>query len=129
MDDLGPFHESKRTRTFFECNEIHVLKQSMNLPEIKSTENVWNIMKKEIGNQLSCLKEDMLRRVCKAWYSVRPSVLEVHNNSIPIRNEDLIKAKGVAKYTDFICSMHTGMLLCLLLKVFKPAIVFLLERN
>ena len=36
-----------------------VLKWPGNLPEIISIENVWNITKKEIGNKLPCLKEDM----------------------------------------------------------------------
>ena len=33
-------------------------------------------MKKDIGNQLPCLKEEMLKRVCEAWYSVAPNVIE-----------------------------------------------------
>ena len=36
-------------------NELH--------REMNSTENVWNIItKKEIGNQMPCLKEEMLKR-------------------------------------------------------------------
>ena len=50
MHDLVPFHKSKRTRTFLECNETPVLKWTGNLTEINSIENVWSIMKKEIGN-------------------------------------------------------------------------------
>ena len=66
-------------------------------------------------------------RVCEAWYSVRLNVLGEPNNSKPSRNEDLIKAKGDATNTDFIGSMHAGML-CFHLNVFKYAVVFLLER-
>ena len=47
----------------------------------------------------------MLRRVFEAWYIVRPNVLKELNNSIPSRNEDLIKSKGGATNTDFIGSM------------------------
>ena len=65
--------------------------------------------------------------ICEAWYSVRLNVLEELNNSIPSRNEDLIKAKGGATDTDFIGSIHTGMLLCFNWNVFKYAGVFLLE--
>ena len=61
-------------------------------------------------------------------YSVRPNILEELNKSIPSRNEDLIKAERGATNTDFIGSMHTGMLLCFHLNVFKYAVVFLLER-
>ena len=35
----------------------------------------------------------MWKRVCEAWYSVAPNVLEELNNSIPRRIADLIKAK------------------------------------
>ena len=70
----------------------------------------------------------MQRRVCEACYSVRPNVLEEFNKSIPSRNIDLIKAKGDATNTDFIGSVHTGMLLCFHWNVFKYDVVFLLER-
>ena len=46
----------KELEQFFECKEIPVLKWPGNLPEIISIENVWNITKKEIGNQLPCLE-------------------------------------------------------------------------
>ena len=59
MHNLALFHKSKRTRIFLECNKILVLKKQGNLAEINSIENVWNIMKKEIDNQLLCLIEDM----------------------------------------------------------------------
>ena len=58
MHDLAPCHKPIKTRTFFECKEIPVLKWPGNLPEIISIENVWNITKKEIGNQLPCLKKE-----------------------------------------------------------------------
>ena len=66
----------------------------------------------------------MASTVCEAWYSVWPNVLEELNNSIPSRNEDLIKAKGGATDTDFIGSIHTGMLLCFHWNIFKYAGVF-----
>ena len=72
MYDLVTRHNSKRTRICLECNEIPILKLPMNSPEINFTENVWNIMKKDIGNQLPCLKE----RYVEAWYSVAPNFLE-----------------------------------------------------
>ena len=59
MHDPAPCHNSKRARTCLECNEIPILKWSGNSPEMNSIEEVWNIMKKDIGNQLPCLKRDV----------------------------------------------------------------------
>ena len=44
------------------------------------------------------------------------------------RNEDLIKANRGATNTDFIGSMHKGIMLCFHRDVFRYAVVFLLER-
>ena len=55
-------------------------------------------MQKEISNQMSC-KIRYVKRVCKAWYSVAPNVLEEFYNSMPRKIADLIKAKeGAIKY-------------------------------
>ena len=83
MHDLAPCNNSKRTRTCLECIEIPILKWPGNSQEMNSIENVCNIMKKDIGNQLPCLKEEMWKRVCEAWYSVAPNILEEFNNSMP----------------------------------------------
>ena len=56
------------------------------------------------------------------------NVPEELNNFIPSRHEDLIKAKGGATKTEFIGSIHTGLLLCFHWNVFKYAVVLLLER-
>ena len=56
---------------------------------INPIEDVQNIMKKEIGNQMLCKKKDILKRVCEAWYSVTPNILEKLYNSMPRRIADL----------------------------------------
>ena len=101
MHDIAPCHNSKSTRTCLECNEGLVLKWPGNSQEIYSKENVWSIMKKDIGNQRSCLKEEMWKRVCEAWYNVATNVLEELNNSIPRRIADLIKQMGVQRILTF----------------------------
>ena len=53
-------------------------------------------MKKWIGNQMLCIKEEMWERVCDAWYSVAPKGLEELNDSMSRGIADLIKAKGGA---------------------------------
>ena len=60
-------------------------------------ENVKNIMKKEIGNQMPCKNEEMWKSACETWYSLALNVLEELKISMPRRIVDLIKAKGDAK--------------------------------
>ena len=64
---------------------------------MNTIENVCNIMKKEIGNQMPCKKEEILKPVCEPWYSVATDVLEELNDSMPMKITDLIKAKGDTK--------------------------------
>ena len=73
---------------------------------VNPIENIWNIMKTEIGNQMLCKK---MKRVCEAWYSVPPNVIEELNNSMPRRNADLIIAKGAAKK---YCLYDAGVQCC-----------------
>ena len=89
---------NKNTRTFLEGKGITILEWFRYSPDINPIENVLNIMKKEISNQMSC-KRRYVKRVCKAWYSVVPNVLEEFYNSMPRKIEDLIKAEeGAIKY-------------------------------
>ena len=75
-------------------------------------------MKKEVGNQLLCLKEKMWKRVCEAWYSVAPNVLEEIYNSMPRRIADLITQGEVQRVLTLLYG-RTGMFLCSNWKVFK----------
>ena len=53
----------KELGTLLECNGIPILKWPENSPEMNSIESIWNIMKKENGNQMPCLKEEMWKLV------------------------------------------------------------------
>ena len=66
MHEIVTIQNSKRLRTFLEYNNTPDLKWPGNLPKMNSIENVWIIRKKEVGNQLLCLKEEMWKRVCEA---------------------------------------------------------------
>ena len=64
-------------------------------------ENVWNIMKKEIGNQMPCKIVEMWKRVCEAWYSVALNVFKELYNSLPRRITDLfLKQMEMQRNTD-----------------------------
>ena len=84
-------------------------------------------MKKEIGNQMPCIKEEMWKWVKEAWYSVAPNFLEELYNSMPRRIADIMIANGAAtKYwlydvgQQVYCCVFIGMYL-------KYDVVFSLE--
>ena len=54
MHDLAPCYNSKSTRIFPECKGIPILEKPGNSPDMNPIENVWNLMKKDIGNQMPC---------------------------------------------------------------------------
>ena len=62
--DLALCHNYKSTRTFLECKGISAPEWPGNSPAMNPTENVWNIMKKVIGSQMPCKREEILNRVC-----------------------------------------------------------------
>ena len=90
---LAPCHNTKSTRTFLGCKGLPILEWPGNFPDINPIKNVLNIMQKGIGNQRPCKKGDMWMRVCAAWYSVAPNILEELYNSMPWTIADLIRAK------------------------------------
>ena len=65
-------------------------------------ENVWNIIKKVIGNQIPCKREVMWDGVCEAWYSVAKTIWK--NFTIPCQKElqIFIKQKEMQRITEFI---------------------------
>ena len=51
MHDLAPCHDSKSTKIFLDCNKIPFHSGiTREFAGHESHRNVWNIMKKEIGN-------------------------------------------------------------------------------
>ena len=65
MHDIVTCHNSKKLRQFLEINGVPKLKWPGNLPKMNFIDNVWIIRKKDVGNQLLCLKEEIWKRVCK----------------------------------------------------------------
>ena len=50
-------HNSKGTRPFLKFKGMPLLKWPGNRPDMSPIENVWIIIKKEIGNQMQCKKK------------------------------------------------------------------------
>ena len=74
---------------------------------MNSIDNVWNVMKKEIGSQIPCLKEEMRSVIwCSIEHPGRTLQFNAKNNC---RSYLTYEAKGVATNTDFY---GVGVQLC-----------------
>ena len=71
IHDLAPYHNLKKYSGL-----TRVLERPGNSPDMNPMENIWNIMREEICNQMPCKNEEMWERLCEARYSVAPDVLE-----------------------------------------------------
>ena len=65
-------------------------------------ENVWNIMKKEIGSQMPCKIEEMWKRICKTCYSVALNVMEKFTIQCQGELQILLTQMEMQRNTDFM---------------------------
>ena len=99
MHDIVTCHKSKRLRQFLEYNGVPNLKWPGNLPKMNFIDNVLIIRKKEVGNQLLCLKEERWKRVCKTCSTKRPCRNLQFNAKDNCRS---YSARGGATSSDFM---------------------------
>ena len=106
MHNLASFHNSKSTRIFLYCKEIHILEWPGYSPDLNPEENVWDIMKKYIGNQMPGKIEAMWKRVCEAWYSVALNIQE--NFVIQCQGElrILLKQREIQRNIEFMMKSY-----------------------
>ena len=57
----------KVVEKFLECKGISVMELPGNSQDMNPIENVWNIIKTVIGNQIPCKREVMWKRVCDSF--------------------------------------------------------------
>ena len=91
-----PKHTSKKAQTWFEDDQIKVLPQPAQSPDINPIEHLWNHLKRKLGEYKIPPKGilELWERVEGEWEKIEASVCQNLIESMPKRVEAIIKAKG-----------------------------------
>ena len=101
QEDNCPMHVSRRTNNWKAENNIETLQWPSQSPDTNSIENVWRTIKVKLGKRLGEIqsRQDLIRVVLEIWGDIEQAYIRRLYNSIPLRLQSVLKAKGaITKY-------------------------------
>ena len=96
QQDNDPKHSSKLVKTWFEDNQVSVIKWPAQSPDLNPIENLWHEIKKAIPKEKITNKTQLWQEVQKAWYSIPKSICERLVDSMSRRCQAVLQNKGHA---------------------------------
>ena len=94
QQDNDPKHTAKKTKVFFDTNNINVLEWPSQSPDLNPIENLWNVLDRKIGDRAFRRKDDLKEAIMSAWDNITTKETQNLVNSMPNRLAETIKAKG-----------------------------------
>jgi len=89
QQDNAPCHTSYSAISFFSENNIEVMFWPPNSPDLNPIENIWNLLKRNIGNVIIKNKEDLINVVKKEAAKINVEIINKLINSMDNRIEQL----------------------------------------
>ena len=101
QQDNAPIHRSEATNSWFEANEVTVLRWPSRSPDLNPIENLWGWLVRRVyaeGRQFAGVPQ-LQEAILRAWAELPPTILHQHVDSMPTRMKEVIYKKGgVTKY-------------------------------
>ena len=101
MQDGATYHTAKSVMAFLKQKKVDVLPWPGNSPDLNPIENIWEIVKRDVGKKILTNKQDLMEYIIRIWHN-NPELTETIKSSIasmPRRIEAVIANKsGFTKY-------------------------------
>lgn len=101
MHDSAPCHKAKSITTYLRAKNIEVLPWPGNSPDMNPIENVWEVLKRKMAQEVITTKQKLIERLIYCWNHDDGIKGDAKNciRSMPRRIQSLIVQKGnVTKY-------------------------------
>jgi len=93
--DNDPKHTSNLAKDFYSSRRIHLIEDWPSAsPDINPIENIWSIMKDDVGRRMPETKQELRDSIIQAWDDIDLEVIERCILDLPGRLEEVIEKNG-----------------------------------
>uniref|UniRef100_A0AAY5L2K7 Tc1-like transposase DDE domain-containing protein n=1 Tax=Esox lucius TaxID=8010 RepID=A0AAY5L2K7_ESOLU len=94
LQDNAPCHTARSIKVWMEDHQIQTLSWPAQSPDLKTNENLWNLMKRKIDGHKPSNKAELLEFLCQEWHKVTQQQCDRVVESMPRHMNAVIKKQG-----------------------------------